>query len=143
MTDDYADELVDVPRRAKEAVVLVAVGGGELAGAVTYVPDPSSPWAEQLREGEAGIRMLAVDPRFRGQGVGTALVDACVARARSACRDAMFLHSTPWMPAAHRIYLKAGFRRAPERDWFPRPDLPLLAFILALGAGNGNGMAAL
>jgi len=132
MNDGYATELADVARRAREAVVLVGLVDGELAGCVTYVPDAASPWAEGLRPGEAGIRMLAVHPAARGRGLGTALVEACLGRARAAGRHAVFLYSTPWMKAAHRIYVKAGFTRAPERDWAPLPELPLVAFVLPL-----------
>jgi GNAT superfamily N-acetyltransferase len=133
MTDSYAAELVAVDRRAVEAVVLVAVDpDGSIAGAVTYVPDPSSPWAEDLREGEVGIRMMAVSPDAQRGGVGAALLSACLERARVERRDAVFLHSTPWMATAHRLYERAGFRRVPERDWVPEPDVPLLAFRLPL-----------
>lgn len=135
MTDSYAAELVAVDRRAVEAVVLVAVDdgpNGSILGTVTYVPDPSSPWAEDLRAGEAGIRMMAVSPDAQGRGVGAALLDACLARARAQGRDAVFLHSTPWMETAHRLYRRAGFERVPDRDWVPEPDVPLLAFRLAL-----------
>ena len=132
MTDEYATELVDVRRRSAEAVVLVAVDGDEVLGAVTYVPDATSPWAEDLRDGEAGIRMMAVSPAAQGRGIGTALVAACIARARAEGRTAVFLHSTPWMTTAHRVYERAGFARAPERDWLPEPDIPLLAFRLEL-----------
>src|SRR5947209_14612980 len=60
----YAAELADVERRAREAVVLVAVDnpGGGVVGCVTYVPGPDSALAEGLTAGEAGIRMLAVAP---------------------------------------------------------------------------------
>jgi GNAT superfamily N-acetyltransferase len=83
--DEYVPELRDVARRAREAVVLAAVDieTRQLLGCVTYVPDASSPWAEHLREGEAGIRMLAVDPAGQGRGVGTALIGACLDRARA------------------------------------------------------------
>ena len=59
--------LADVGRRAGETEVLVAVGP-ELLGCVTFVPDNSSPWAELLGPGEAGVRMLAVDPSAQGRG---------------------------------------------------------------------------
>jgi len=132
MTDSYAAELVAVDRRSVEAVVLIAVddGDGSIAGAVTYVPDPSSPWAEDLREDEAGVRMMGVAPEAQGRGIGATLIAACIARARAEGRTALFLHSTPWMLAAHRIYERAGFARVPERDWVPEPDIPLLAFRL-------------
>ncbi len=58
----YDDEILDVAARAKVADVLVAVDGDEIAGAVTYVGDPDSPWLESARPGEAQFRLLAVDP---------------------------------------------------------------------------------
>ena len=132
---DYGRLLADVANRAEGAVVLVADGAGELLGTVTYVPDASSPYAEDLREGEAGIRMLAVDPAAQGRGVGRTLVDACIDRARAEGRRGLFLSSTPAMAPAHRVYAAAGFVRTPDRDWEPYPDFPLWTFALDLG-GN-------
>ena len=131
--DEYVPELRDVGRRAVEAVVLAAVDGtsGALLGCVTYVPDASSPWAEHLGEDEAGIRMLAVDPAGQGKGVGTALVAACLDRARAEGRRAVFLHSLPVMEGAQRIYARFGFRRVPDRDWV-FPDFLLMGFVLDL-----------
>jgi ribosomal protein S18 acetylase RimI-like enzyme len=130
----YEPELRDVARRAREAVVLVAVddAGGALLGCVTYVPGPESPWAELLEPGEAAIRMLAVDPAARGRGVGTALAVACIDRAREDGRAAVFLHSLAYMRAAQEIYARLGFIRRPDRDWEPVPGVRLLGFALAL-----------
>ena len=36
------------------------------------------------------------------------------------------------MRAAHAVYRRAGFERAPERDWSPVPGVELLAFTLRL-----------
>ena len=131
--DEYVPELRAVARRAVEAVVLAAVddASGALLGCVTYVPDASSPWAENLREGEAGIRMLAVAPAAQGRGVGTALVAACLDRARAEGRRAILLHSLPVMEGAQRIYARFGFRRVPERDWVV-PGFLLMGFVLDL-----------
>jgi ribosomal protein S18 acetylase RimI-like enzyme len=134
MSGGYEVELADVARRAVEAEVLVAVDAGQLLGCVTYVPDSSSPWAESLGDGEAGIRMLATNPAGQGRGVGSRLLDECIQRATSRGCDGLFLHSTPWMESAHRLYERAGFERVPERDWLPVPDVPLLAFRLRLGS---------
>jgi ribosomal protein S18 acetylase RimI-like enzyme len=137
----YEPELRDVARRAREAVVLVAMddvggqiddGGKALLGCVTYVPGPDSPWAELLEPGEAAIRMLAVDATPRGRGVGTALAAACIARAREDGRAAVFLHSLAYMRAAQAIYTRLGFIRRPDRDWEPVPGIRLLGFALAL-----------
>ena len=129
--DDYVPVLRDVASRAREAVVLAAVDdeSGALLGCVTYVPDGSSPWAENLRAGEASIRMHAVNPAAQGRGVGTALVAACLERARAEGRGGVFLHSLPIMTAAQRIYERFGFRHVPERDW-AFPDFLLLGFEL-------------
>ena len=133
MTGGYAEVLADVGRRAGEAEVLVAVGP-ELLGCVTFVPNGSSPWAELLGPGEAGVRMLAVDPSAQGRGVGRALLNACIERACQLGRAGLLLHSTPWMEAAHHLYESAGFVRLPERDWLPVPEVPLMAFRLVLAS---------
>jgi ribosomal protein S18 acetylase RimI-like enzyme len=132
----YAIELADIDRRVKEAEVLVAIKGEEVIGCVTFVPDSTSPWAELLAEDEAGIRMLAVDPACQARGVGQLLLDACIARAGELRRAGVFLHSTPWMSAAHRLYQRNHFVRLPERDWLPDPDVPLVAFRLDLSAAQ-------
>jgi ribosomal protein S18 acetylase RimI-like enzyme len=131
--EEYVPELRDVARRVREAVVFAALDSadGTPLGCVTYVPGPDNPWAEHLRDGEASIRMLAVDPAAQGRGVGTALVEACLARARADGRRAVFLHSLPVMTGAQRIYDAFGFRRVPERDWV-FPDFLLMGFVLEL-----------
>jgi GNAT superfamily N-acetyltransferase len=134
LSEGYATLLADVGRRAAEAEVLVAVGPG-LVGCVTLVPGSSSPWAEGLLPDEAGVRMLAVAPAAQGRGVGGALLGACIARARQLGRTGLFLHSTPWMQTAHRLYETAGFVRVEGRDWSPVPEVPLLAFRLDLNEG--------
>ena len=133
--DGYMTELGDVARRADLAVVLVAVDSDQrLLGGVTYVPGPG-PYFEWEGGDAAGIRMLAVAPEARRRGVGTALVRACVARARSEGRSRVWLHTTPEMTAAHRIYEREGFRRAHEADW--TGDLYLWAYALDLVGTEG------
>jgi len=140
LSGGYAALLADVARRSAEAEVFVAATGthpsgrSALLGCVTFVPDASSAWSERLDPGEAGIRMLAVRPDAQGQGTGRALVDACIARARTLGRPALLLHTTPWMTAADRLYESEGFLRFPERDWDAEPDVPLLAYRLELGS---------
>jgi hypothetical protein len=36
------------------------------------------------------------------------------------------------MTAAHRLYERLGFMRAPERDWKPVPEVRLISYELAL-----------
>lgn len=128
----YLEEVRDVARRAAEAVVLVAVTPeGSVAGAVTYVPGPGS-YATFDDDREAGIRMLAVAPDWRRRGVGRALVEACVARARAEGRLRLSLHTMTTMTAAHALYSNLGFRRAPEIDSQVTPEVLLLGYVLDL-----------
>jgi GNAT superfamily N-acetyltransferase len=136
--EGYLAELGDVARRAAQAVVLVAAGpDGTVLGGVTYVPGPG-PYAEFEGPDDAGIRMLAVAPRARDRGVGTALVRACVSRARAEGRARLWLHTTGAMTAAHRLYEREGFRRAPGQDR-AAGDVHLLAYVLDLTSASEWG----
>jgi len=48
-------------------------------------------------------------------------------------KDGIVCSSLPIMRAAHRVYDRFGFRRAPERDWSPAAGVTLLAFQRSLG----------
>jgi ribosomal protein S18 acetylase RimI-like enzyme len=116
------------------ATILVAAGpDGALEGTIMLQCWPD---AEEVvtGPGEAEIRALAVNPRAQRGGVGRALLDALVERAVSLGVQNLLLSTLPQMHAAHRLYERAGFRRLPERDWSPRPDLDLLVYVLPLPA---------
>ena len=131
--DGYLDHVRDVADRARSARVLVAVeGDGHILGSVTYVPGPDSAYAETEREGEAGIRMLGVRPEAQGRGVGRALMDACIAIARAEGRERLVLVTTGVFRQAARLYLRAGFRRARDRDFVPEPSVHLRGYELDL-----------
>ncbi len=138
LSDGYAAELGDTASRSHEASLLVAELEGKVAGSVSYVADSGSRLAEWLGPGEAGIRMLAVAPEAQGAGAGAALVAACVERAREQGRSAVALYSTEVMLAAHRLYLRAGFVRAPQRDRKMESGFVLLSFVLDTRAGNAS-----
>ncbi|GAA2514596.1 GNAT family N-acetyltransferase [Streptomyces gobitricini] len=131
-SDEYLIELRDVPRRAAEAEVLVAVGeDGRVLGGVTFVAEGGGPWAGLARAGEAELGMLAVAREARRRGAGEALVRACVERAREVEGCARLVLSTrASMRAAHRIHDRLGFVRTPERDWQPTPGVTLSTYAL-------------
>jgi ribosomal protein S18 acetylase RimI-like enzyme len=129
--EDYADVLRDAAGRAADAAVLVALLDGQVVGTVTFALGGTE-HAHRAAEGEAEIRMLATLPQARGHGAGTALTEACVARAREAGCSAVRLSTQETMRAAHRIYERLGFLRTPERDWSPVPDVDLLTYVLTL-----------
>lgn len=131
---DYRGLILDGARRAEQAELLVAVHDEKLIGTVTWCP-VGSPWrqvAQQDHQGE--FRMLAVAPAGRGHGVGRALVEACLDRARTTGMTEVVMSSLPEMTTAHRLYRTLGFTRAPELDFTPVPLVHLWAFRLALHA---------
>ncbi|MGH8892757.1 MAG: GNAT family N-acetyltransferase [Actinomycetes bacterium] len=130
--EPYASELRAADERASQADLVVAVDADDtLLGTVTFCL-PESPWAEISRSGEAEFRMLAVAAQARGRGVGAALTQWCVDHAREQGCTAVALSSLGTMYAAHRIYERMGFVRAPDRDWWPAPDTQLIAYLLEL-----------
>jgi predicted N-acetyltransferase YhbS len=127
----YAPSLRDVARRAAHAEVLVAEDEGIVVGAVTFVPG-GGPYAEFDDTDAVGVRHLAVDPGAQGRGVGRALMDECLDRARKDGKRRVVLHTQPFMHAAIELYLRLGFVRAPERDFRPAPAVDLKGYVLDL-----------
>lgn len=127
--DGYRAHLLDARARDGEAELWVATpdDSEQILGNVTICPE-GSPWRELAKPGEGEFRMLAVAPAARRMGVGEALVQLVLSRFHEAGSRSIVLSSLPQMAGAHRIYLRAGFERAPDLDWQPVPDVSLIAF---------------
>jgi GNAT superfamily N-acetyltransferase len=89
---------------AREAAWIAELEG-ERVGCVFCVA--ADEWTAQLR-------ILLVDPRARGHGLGTRLTRACVDFARAAGYERMRLWTNHPLAAARRIYLLEGFRLVEE-----------------------------
>ena len=117
------------------ARVLVAVTpSDELVGGVVYFGDMTQYGSGGIAttvENASGIRLLGVDPRFRGSGAGKALTVACIQLARDAGHSQVILHTTAAMRVAWELYERLGFSRAEELD-FLQEGFPVYGFRLRL-----------
>jgi ribosomal protein S18 acetylase RimI-like enzyme len=107
--------------RAPEGMLMVAVAGGIIQGAIKFYPDASQSGMGQWPPGVAAIRILAVPPAARGRGYGTLLARECLRRAEALGLSTIFLFTGEFMHAARHIYEKLGFKRVPEFDRDPGP----------------------
>jgi DNA-binding MarR family transcriptional regulator/GNAT superfamily N-acetyltransferase len=89
----------------------IAELNGENVGSIMLVRDSDE---------VARIRLLIVDPKARGLGLGQRLVDECVAFARSAGYNKITLWTHSILTAARHVYEKAGFALTtsePRHSW--------------------------
>ena len=91
--------------------VIVVEFRSKIAGAVAYF-GPDSRKAAFFDPRWPVIRMLVVDPAFRGKGLGRALSNECIARAKRDGSPVIALHTSPIMTVALPMYLGMGFVRA-------------------------------
>jgi ribosomal protein S18 acetylase RimI-like enzyme len=130
--------LADVLDLSADATVLVALDGGTVVGTARLHVHPT---AVDLPAGAAYVRAVAVRPGREGGGIARALMASCADRARAAGATSLWLHTTPFMTRAIRLYEGLGYRRAPAHDTDSgehygltvEPPLLALAYRLELG----------
>uniref|UniRef100_UPI0035CA72B2 GNAT family N-acetyltransferase n=1 Tax=uncultured Nostoc sp. TaxID=340711 RepID=UPI0035CA72B2 len=60
------------------------------------------------------IRLLDVDPKYRGLGIGRKLAQLCVQHAQVTGETGVALHTSEFMNAARQMYEALGFKREKE-----------------------------
>lgn len=137
----YRQNIVSTLAAAPPGTQVVAEEDGRIVGSVLLYP----PGTEIVRPGGGPmtlaypeVRLLAVAPPARGQGIGALLMDECVRRARESGVKALTLHTTDMMQAAMRLYERMGFRRLPELDFEPAPAVTVKGYRLALGLADAE-----
>lgn len=111
--DVFISRIAAMPSLAKNSEIITAKIDDELVGAVAYVP-PHKPRAEFFEPDWAVIRMLVVAPKARGQGIGKALTQECIERAKRDGAKTIALHTSEVMQTALAMYLKMGFEYKKE-----------------------------
>lgn len=129
----YWQDIGDVRARLPCTELIVAELAGWIVGTITFYPDGTRAEGDGWPAGWAGIRLLGVLPEARGQGIGRALTEECLHRARQHGTSLIGLHTNQWMRVAQGMYQRMGFQRVPEHGFHPTPDLTVLAYRRTLG----------
>jgi GNAT superfamily N-acetyltransferase len=118
-----------MPGLAETGEIIVAEIDGCIVGGVAYIP-AGKPKADYFDRSWAIIRTLVVDPVARGQGIGRALTQECVRRARRDGSPIIGLHTTPILTVALPMYLRMGFTH--RHDVPPIHGVPYAVYTMEL-----------
>lgn len=120
----------------KNIELLAAVSKqGQIAGAVVYftdMKDYGSGGTATQEQNACGFRLLGVDAKFRGLGIGKLLTEYCIAKGKKSKSETMIIHTTNAMKLAWGMYERCGFKRAYDLD-FMQDELAVFGFRLKLG----------
>jgi GNAT superfamily N-acetyltransferase len=126
----YAESIETTLTDPKPAAQIVAEQDGRLVGAALLYPPGT---AFEVAEGQPTpiwpeVRLVAVPPAARGRGIGKALLEECLRRARADGCPGLALHTTDMMQVALQMYERMGFFRTPEFDFYPAPEFQVKAY---------------
>ncbi|WP_166923581.1 GNAT family N-acetyltransferase [Flavobacterium poyangense] len=118
-----------------ETELLVATDDQDaILGAVVYFNNMKyygSGGIATQEQNTAGFRLLGVDTKARGKGIGKFLTEACINKAKSNQLNQLIIHSTLAMKTAWKMYENLGFKRSEDLD-FMQGDLAVFGFRYAL-----------
>lgn len=126
---EYLKFVQKVAERAEQTEIYVARRDAQILGSMTLI-QVGSDYADIARPGELEIRMLSVDPSAQRSGVGRAMVQASIDRARSLPNiSAVSLTTGQSWNTARALYESMGFVHDSQRDWtVPGTDIKLVVY---------------
>lgn len=103
-----------------EGHFIVACNGGQLIGAIGYLPyDHRFPQLDYRNGRTVEVVRLFVAPAYRRGGLASRLFAALRAHALAAGVERLYLHTHPFLPGAIRFWERQGFHVVDvERDLF-------------------------
>jgi diamine N-acetyltransferase len=87
---------------------IIASVDSQPAGYAKLIYESTEP--DIIAEWPVELSRLYSHQRYLGQGIGQALLDECISKAKDASRDVMWLGVWEYNPRAKRFYEKNGFR---------------------------------
>ena len=111
METNLANESLFVELLGK-AVAFVCEIDSQLAGVIFLVPkgNPTTIFSADW----SYIRLLGVEPKYRGLGIGRKLTQLCVRHAQATNEIGVALHTSEFMNAARKMYEALGFKQEKE-----------------------------
>ena len=123
----FAHDISNVRGRLGDARLLVAERDGHIVGSVTLYTD----W-RGAQAGAYSVRLLAVPPEHRGQGVGRALMEGVLQRAREAGVTRIVMTTVQEMESIRDLSEELGFIRDRALDHEPAPGVRAEGWSLTL-----------
>lgn len=117
---DYYNNLRNVGefKNSPKVKLFVAVSeNGIVDGGLVYFGDLKYYGAAEEsthKQQAAAFRLLAVNPKTQGKGLGKLLIKACFKQAKKEGFFHLVIHSTKYMMVAWKMYERMGFVKFPE-----------------------------
>jgi putative acetyltransferase len=107
LTESHDLEILDDPSGAviaRGGCIFLALDGHDVVGTAGL-------WKENEEEYE--LIKMAVDPKYRGQGISKVLLEKCINEARKQGAEKIILYSNSQLQTAISLYKKYGFEHVP------------------------------
>jgi len=133
----YKDHLIQTVHEEGPQEHIVAEYEGAIVGSVLLYPPLASAYADFNVDNDVPeVRLLAVVPTMRRQGIADVLMEECEQRAMSTGGKVLELHTMEMMREARRLYERRGFIHVPAFDFSPTPHVVVMGYRLQLTCGK-------
>jgi len=102
------------PGLLKTSRCFVCENKNEIIGMAFLVPNGNP--TEVFQSDWSYIRMVGVNPKFKGNGIGKQLTQMCIDSAKNSKEKIIALHTSEYMNAARHVYESLGFKQTKELE---------------------------